>query len=278
VPHSKEWYRGIARAGRGYQYTWDSILGAGHPDEEYTRRVLQLVSRSIDVVDCGCGHGEDVLAFAPLVRTIVGYDQIDEFIQLAESARIARGIENATFVAADSASSANGGVARMPLASSAIDLFLSRRGPTHWVEDVPRVARAGAILVQLNPMPVLAPRWMSCVPSILLSRELTEPVLERRLSPRLLSRIEQAGIEITSQRLVEALEWFPSPRDLYHFLTWGKDERVVPAYNEIATSLELVFRNHASSEGLEFRRAGLIWEGTVGGLMNRRTSTGSAPL
>jgi hypothetical protein len=217
----------------------------------------------MDAVDCGCGHGEDVLAFAPLVRTIVGYDQIVEFIRIAEAARSAKGIENATFIAADSSSSANGGGACMPLGSNAIDLFLSRRGPTHWVEDVPRVGRPGALIVQLSPVPVVPPQWMQFVPSVLLSPELTEPVLECSLSSKLLSRIGQARIEITSQRLVEAPEWFPSPRDLYHFLTWGNDQRGVPAYSEVATSLDLVFRNHASSKGLEYRRAGLIWEGTV---------------
>ena len=117
--------------------------------------------------------------------------------------------------------------------------------------------------MQLNPAAVFPPRWMSFVPSILLSPELVGAVVERRLSSAVLSRTERAGIEITSQRLVETREWFPSPRDVYLFLTWARDEQDVPAYEDVAPSLERVFRDHAGSTGLEYSRAGFIWEGRV---------------
>jgi tRNA/tmRNA/rRNA uracil-C5-methylase (TrmA/RlmC/RlmD family) len=60
---------------------------------------------SLDVVDAGCGHGLDVLRIAPKVRSVLGYDRVAAFIEIAEQERHERGIANARFVGADSKTS-----------------------------------------------------------------------------------------------------------------------------------------------------------------------------
>jgi SAM-dependent methyltransferase len=103
------------------------------------------------VLDAGCGHGTDRLAFAPKVRRFIGYDAVESFIAIARRWADESSLTNVALVRCNSSPRYNGGAARIPAADHTLDLIISRRGPTDWIADARRVCRSGARLIQLNP-------------------------------------------------------------------------------------------------------------------------------
>src|SRR5687767_12494579 len=102
MPQSAAWCERLARQQGGYFYDWRSVLEPGNGEDLYTKLVELELDPSIDVVDAGCGHGQDVLRIAPRVRSVVGYDRTAAFIAIAEEQRRSGGIDNARFLCADS--------------------------------------------------------------------------------------------------------------------------------------------------------------------------------
>jgi ubiquinone/menaquinone biosynthesis C-methylase UbiE len=55
------------------------------------------------VLDAGCGHGTDRLAFAPKVRRFIGYDAVESFIAIARRRADESSLTNVALVAATQA-------------------------------------------------------------------------------------------------------------------------------------------------------------------------------
>jgi SAM-dependent methyltransferase len=136
----------------GYFYPWRSALGAGNGEDAYTQLVEDHLSANKVVLDAGCGHGTDMLAFAPRVRRFIGYDAVESFINIARHRAAKAGLTNVELVLSNSSPQFNGGAAHIPVADDALDLIISRRGPTNWIADARRACRPGARLIQLNPL------------------------------------------------------------------------------------------------------------------------------
>ena len=147
LAHSPAWYDRLSSMQEGYYYPWRSTLADGNGESAYLDLARELLAPELDVLDAGCGHGAQTLDFAPLCRTILGYDRVQKYIDLAESAREARGVSNATFICANSKRPDEPNGVRVPVPDRSVDLVISRRGPTHWIEDAPRFCRAGARLL-----------------------------------------------------------------------------------------------------------------------------------
>ena len=150
-PHSDAWYERLASMQAGYFYPWSSTIAPGNGEDAYLDLVRRHLSPNLDVLDAGCGDGELTFGLAPLCRTIHGYDRVQRFIDIAVAASRERGVDNARFIHFDSHSNANDGHVYVPVPDTSIDVVVSRRGPTHWIEDVRRFCRPGATLIQLNP-------------------------------------------------------------------------------------------------------------------------------
>ena len=151
----------------GYFYPWRAALGAGNGEDAYTWLVEDHLSPDKVVLDAGCGHGTDMLAFAPKVRRFIGYDAVESFIAIARRRAAEAGLTNVELVLANSSARFNGGAARIPVADDALDLIISRRGPTNWIADARRVCRPGARLIQLNPLPAREVPWNHELPEAL---------------------------------------------------------------------------------------------------------------
>jgi SAM-dependent methyltransferase len=248
MPQSAAWCERLARQQGGYFYDWRSVLPPGNGEDLYTQLVERELDPSLDVVDAGCGHGEDVLRIAPRVRSVVGYDRTQAFIEIAEVERRARGIDNARFVCADSKPSG------MPLPASSVDLLLCRRGPRNWIADAARVARPNAVLLMLSPISGDVPAWNDELPEPLRFPQQGE--LPTHLEPTradIAARLAQIGAKLEGEWYCEVDELFSEPRELHRFRVWGRDPTLVPGYEQSASALERVFERHAAGGQLPIK-------------------------
>ena len=258
-PHSPAWYDRLSTLQSGYYYPWRSILPSLNGEDTYLELVSQHLFPEADVLDAGCGHGEVALDIASHCRSILAYDRVAAYIQLAKEAAQQREITNVMFVCADSSAEANGGKPRIPAESASFDLLISRRGPINWIEDVRRVARPGAVLIQLNPVSTPIPIWNDELPEQL------------RIPPQLIGsmrevveqRLALEGLELHSCWTFDVPEIFPDPEQLYVFLSWGCTPEEVPAFTEVRAELQALFFNHAGPDGLALRRGRFLWKAVV---------------
>lgn len=265
TPHSTEWYDRLAGMQRGYYYPWRSTLPPFNGEDVYLDLVRHHLSPETTVLDVACGHGEVALEIAPLCREVVAYDRVPSYIELAQQSTRERGIENVTFICADSSAEANGGRARLPAEADSFDLLISRRGPLHWIEDVPRVARKGAVLLQLNPMNVDVPAWNDELPERLrmpvaapvayLDRSAIRMAVERHLTV--------AGLCLDSCWSFEVPEVVPDALQLYRWRTWGHTSDEVPLFEEVHAALEGIVARHAGPDGLAIPFGRFLWKAVV---------------
>jgi SAM-dependent methyltransferase len=181
------------------------------------------------------------------------------YIQLAQESARQRGVGNVRFIHADSSSEANGGKPRLPAEALSFDLLISRRGPVNWIEDARRVARPGAVLIQLNPEVGPPPSWNDELPQPLR----LPPPPDWTMRAVILSKLEAGGLSLHSSWSFDVPETFPNPEELYIHLAWGFAPGEVPAYREVHRELEAVFHRHASSLGLDLRFRCFLWKAVV---------------
>lgn len=263
TPHSNAWYDRLSKQQDGYYYPWQSTLGPGDGESAYLKFVGDHLSKRTAVLDAGCGHGDVALELASLCHSIVGYDRVESFIHHAKKACAAKEIPNLSFICHDSHKTANKEQVRLPVPDNSIDLVISRRGPTHWIEDARRICRQGSSLIQLNPMGRKeVPNWNQDLPKALRLSSLDGneansivDLIERRLAG--------VGLCIHSAWTFDVPEWFHKPIDLYRFLTFGEDPKVVPAWEEVEEDLERVFARYSGTKGLEDRHRRFLWKAEV---------------
>lgn len=265
TPHSNAWYDRLSSLQDGYYYPWHSTIADGGGEQAYLDLVRRHLHPDLDVLDVGCGHGEVALEMAPLCRSLRAYDRVSRFIDLARRAARDQGVDNLQFRCANSRADANSGRVRVPAADASIDLVISRRGPTHWIEDTRRFCRPGATLIQLNPLAFLVePAWNRQLPDALqLPPAIADPDAGMRASIE--RRLGLARLTMHSCWTYDVPEWLRTPRDLHTFLTFGYDDGELPSWRESEAQLAAVFEGHAGERGLEFRNRRFLWKAVVDG-------------
>ncbi|TNE57091.1 MAG: class I SAM-dependent methyltransferase [Alphaproteobacteria bacterium] len=263
IPHSSQWYDRLSKQQEGYYYPWQSTVAEGNGEDAYLQLVGKHLSRNTKVLDVGCGHGEVALDLAPHCQTITGYDQVKSYIEIAERKRKERGLSNSRFICHDSHKTANGGKVLIPLADNSVDLIISRRGPTHWIEDAHRVCKDDACLIQLNPLARKEePIWNKQLPEAL---KMPSPV--RAEAESIVSKIEDrlaaANLRIHSAWTFDVAEWLHAPIDLYKLLTFGSDPAVCASWSDVEGALIRIFENYASEKGLEDRNRRFLWQARI---------------
>lgn len=261
--HTMAWYERLATLQQGYYYPWQSTIAAGDGESAYTEFVRQHLSDGVDVLETGCGHGLDAVAFAPLCRTLRAYDFVDRFIRLAKQAAADSQIDNVTFLCRNSSADQNKGKVTVPALTDSIDVVISRRGPTNWIEDVPRFCRPGAVLIQLNPLGSLVEdAWNHELPEGL-QRSPSDPDPDAGMRRRIETRLHSIGLPIHACWTYDVPEWLHEPRDLYRLLTFGNSPDEVPSWRQSETALTDVFGRHAVTAGLELRHRRFLWTAQV---------------
>jgi SAM-dependent methyltransferase len=258
-PHSPEWYDRLAKLQAGYFYPWQSSLPLFNGEDVFLATLEKLLTPDKVVLEIGCGHGELALKMAGLCRQLIAYDRVPEYIHLAQTAAQQHNIPNVTFICADSSLALNNGQARIPADDQSIDVFYSRRGPLHWMEDARRVARPGAVLLQLNPNMTPPPVWNSQLPELLRLPGFNAPDMEKIVKERL----AENAIRLHSCWTFQVQEIFATLEDFYTYLVWGHDPADVPPLAELAPILADIFKAHATPAGLEIPFGRFLWQAVI---------------
>ncbi len=258
-PHTDDWYDRLATMQQGYYYPWRSRLLPDNGEDTFLELVKAHLSPDADVLEIACGHGAMALELAPLCRSILGYDRVAGFIELAQEAKRASGEDNARFLCADSSAQANGGTPRIPAKDDSFDLLISRRGPLHWIADARRVARPGAVLIQLNPARISAPDWNDELPELF--RFETRPYGYRY--ERVRDWLTTGGLSYHSTWTINRPEFFDDPAELYRRLSWGYTEDEAPSFAEMQPLLERIFAQYATEHGLAVPHGRFLWMSVV---------------
>lgn len=259
VPHTPEWYDRLAQLQKGYYYPWKSVVGQPNGEQAFLELVKSHLNQDSTVLEIGCGHGELALALAPLCNKVLAYDRIPSYIEMAHTLANQRQVSNVSFILADSSAEANQGAVNIPAQPHSFDLVISRRGPLHWIEDVRRVARPGAVLIQLNPLHTPLPKWNEQLPEILqLKPRSNYPIrssVERRLA--------LVGLEIESCWSFEVLELFEEPYQLYLYLSWGQSVEERPSYQEVEKTFKQIFEKYGTPKGVALRFGRFLWKAVL---------------
>lgn len=258
-PHSAAWYERLATLQQGYYYPWRSHVEPFHGEDIYRALVRQHLQADMDVLDIACAQGEMALEIAPYCHSVVGYDRIAAWISLAQQAAQERGITNTTFTCHDSSAEANGGHVRLPVTASSFDLLICSKGPFHWIEDVRRVTRPGAVLLMLIPGARPLTVWTAQLPEPLRWQE-SEPHSPRAAIEQLL---KDADLSLHSWWSFDVPEIFPNPEEFYKWRTWGCIPDEVPSFAEVAADLTRIFTEYGGPRGSEIRRPRYIWKAIV---------------
>ena len=252
----------LARQQCGYFYPWRSAVGDENGEDAYTRHVEAHLSADKVVLDAGCGHGTDMLAFAPKVRRFIGYDAVESFIAIARRRADEHGLANVELVLTNSSPQHNGGVARSPAADHSLDLIISRRGPTNWIADARRVCRLGARLIQLNPLPAPGPpAWNDELPEALRLAENPANPGRPDLAASIEAALGAANLQLESGQVFDAPEVLSEPEELYRLLTFMRFEPDTPSWDAARPHLERLIHRHGP---IEFRQRRFLWTAMVG--------------
>ena len=96
-PHSSAWYDRLATMQDGYYYPWKSIFSPHNGEDAYLKLLSQNLNPETDVLDVGCGHSEVAISIASKCRSILGYDRVEKFIQIAQTVVQNQGIRKNYF-------------------------------------------------------------------------------------------------------------------------------------------------------------------------------------
>jgi SAM-dependent methyltransferase len=244
----------------GYFYPWRASLGEANGEDAYTELVEAHLCPERVVLDAGCGHGTDMLAFAPKVRRFIGYDAVESFVAIARRRAAEAGLTNVELVTCNSSARRNGGAAWMPAADSTLDLIISRRGPTNWIADARRACRPGARLIQLNPLPSPEPPWNRDLPAPLRLADNPANPGHPDLPAEIGAALAAADLELETGAIFDVPEVFTEPEELYRYLTFMRFEPGTPTWDAARPYLERVFVARGT---VEVRQRRYLWTAVV---------------
>ena len=250
----------LAKQQGGYFYPWRAELGAGNGEDAYTQLVERHLMHQSVVLDAGCGHGTDMLSFAPKVRRFIGYDAVESFIAIARRRAAESGLVNVELVACNSSPRHNGGAARIPAADHTLDLIISRRGPTNWIADARRVCKSGARLIQLNPLPGPPPSWNAELPQALRLAENPANPGRPDLAAEIEAALGRAGLALEDGQVFDVSEVFSEPEELYRCLTFMRFEPETPSWDAARPHLEQLLSRHGP---IDMRQRRFLWAAVV---------------
>jgi SAM-dependent methyltransferase len=248
----------LAKKQQGYYYPWESTVSLFNGEDAYLELVKAHLQPHLDVLDAGCRHGEVALDIAPLCHSVFAYDLVEDYIALAQTEAEKRKLENVQFVCANSSAKANNGQPKIPAKDKSIDLFISRRGPLHWIADAKRVTKPGAAIIMLTMLETALPVWHDLLPEGLSFPFLTNGSMLAEIQRRL----ETSSFSLHSHWTFDVPEIFENPKDLHAYLAWS-NVTDAPSFEVTKPILETIFEKHSGHQGITLAHRRLLWKAVI---------------
>ena len=257
--HSNSWYDNLAAVQRGYYYPWKSLVGPRNGEDAFIEILKEHITPESRILEVGCGHGDLALQLAPLCASIVAYDRVQSYIDLANENKSGTGTDNVEYLCYDMLDPSLE-APLLPVESDSIDLVIGRRAPLHWIQDARRVCRDGAVLLVLSPMEEPIPAWSSKMPTRLHYENSGRHTGTGSIHQSVENRLHQAGITLHSGWGFDVPEVFPDPREFYTMLTWGQPKAEIPPYEDLEARIGGVYDRYAEADGIVLRHCRFIWK------------------
>jgi SAM-dependent methyltransferase len=243
-------------AARGFAHRWDSVVADGNGEDFFLELLDQHIRGNTDVLDVGCGHGELALSVARRARSVIGLERHRGCLELAEELRGESGLSNVRFIEtqlAAPAASHRGGP--LPLADRCVDLVLDRRGPplSHYVDDLRRVARPGALVIGMHPAGTAPPpSWAASIPRL---RDRFQMLGFDEVASWVTGPLISHGIAEYRLWWIDVPEYLFSPESVYHRLA---GETPTP-WESVAADVEAAYKHNQVDGALILRHIRLVW-------------------
>lgn len=260
--HSNSWYDNLARVQHGYYYPWKSKVGARNGEDAFIEIVREHLTPETRVLEVGCGHGELALRLAPSCASIVAYDRVSSYIDLANENKAAAGVDNVEYRCYDMLDPALD-EPQLPVDAGAIDMIIGRRAPLHWIQDARRACRDGALLMALSPMEEPIPAWSSKLPTKLHYENSGRHTGTGSIHQSVENRLHQAALTLHSGWGFDVPEIFEDPREFYTMLTWGLPGAEVPPFEDLEVRIRHIYERYAEDGGIALRHCRFLWKAVV---------------
>lgn len=260
--HSNTWYDNLARVQEGYYYPWKSRVGDRNGETAFIEIVKEHLTPEMRVLEVGCGHGDLALELAPFCHSIVAYDRVSAYIDLANRNKEAAGADNIEYLCYDMLDP-DLEKPVLPVPEQSIDMIIGRRAPLHWIADARRACREGGVLLELNPMEEPIPAWSSKLPTRLHYENSGRHTGTGSIHQSVENRLHQAGLTLHSGWGFDVPEVFDDPRELYRMLAWGLPADEIPDYADLETRINGIFERYAEDDGIVLRHCRFLWKAYV---------------
>ncbi|PRX29326.1 methyltransferase family protein [Orenia metallireducens] len=141
-----DWYDMIAKRNGGYKSNAIYTIEGESGEEEFEKRLIEMLPSYESVLDAGCGDGEFTLKMAKYAKKIIGFDNSNELLKIASlSLQEINEINNVKFIYAHTKDKDG-----LPFEDEQFDLIYNRRGPTS-IYNYIRILRSGGRIFSIHP-------------------------------------------------------------------------------------------------------------------------------
>lgn len=137
-----DWYDMLARKNGGYKNNSIYTLEGISAEQIFEERLIGMLPNFNLVLDAGCGHGDFTLQMSRYAKSIVGFDNSIEMINISQSIKDESNVKNIDFVYATTKS-------ELPFDDGQFDLIYNRRGPTS-ILNHSRILCSGGTVVGIH--------------------------------------------------------------------------------------------------------------------------------
>ncbi len=141
---SKEWYDMIALKNKGYRsnatYTVEGLSG----EDVFEQRVIELLKGSRKALDAGCGDGEFTIKMGQHANHVVGFDNSEELLKIADAQLKDSKAQNVEFVYGWTKDGKE-----LPFTDGEFDVIFCRRGPTS-ILNHPRILKSKGTIIGIH--------------------------------------------------------------------------------------------------------------------------------